>query len=273
MVDIRVENQESVSMLPNRTRLRIGLWALALILLGFTIGLKVDDLPTFNAATELSTNSESKIDTTGLDPLVQNMLSDGFIESLKGIGGGNIYLGIQKLIGDSEASVDSLSRSIDLSDLVVGKALAQAPPCSSTYQDVFETGFYGYLDEQFGAQIARDSCIESVKVAGKISYSIYKKDGTYYATYYITNYTTEYTRWVKQSNGDCKKVVTKSRPINGTPQAIQINPDGTFEFIGGIPSGAKLICSGAFSFSHLINNPKFDKEKCCGKSNIPPTNP
>lgn len=273
MVDISAQNQETVSMSPNRMRLRIGLWALVLILLGFTMGLKIDELPNFSASTDVSTNSEIGTDEA-VDLLGNDAVSNSFIQAIKYLGDGNIYQGIQKMIGEGEISADLSSRINSIHTLFVGKALAQIPPCSQQYQDLFSEGFKEYLTDFYQKDMGSigNPCVEMVKITGKVTYTIYRKGTTHYVTMHITDFKANYYVWQKRPNGDCVRVIQKTRKKDEI-KVVQINSDGTYEEIPGVPAGSKQICQSVLNFDVTANNPKFDKEKCCGKKKKDTTPP
>lgn len=240
------------------------------------MGLKVDSLPNFSAATsnDVAPVSSSERDLSlRVNSLVQSSIANGFIQAIKDAGSGNAYIGVQKIAGSDETSA-KLSPVINtILSPVVGKALAQSTrACNAEEQAKVLASITTYLTQSIGSQNWH-YCLEKIEITGKISYSYYKDGDTYYIAYSVEDRVITYFNWVKKANGDCVLEKKKNGPADTETEILVVKPDGSVGYGtgAGIPRTAKLLCKGSLNLAHTIPNPKFDKEKCCGKNNIPPT--
>ena len=260
-------------MIVRNARLRITLWGVVLIFLGIVLGLKAGDLPTFNAATDSSTQSVSSRNI-GVDLASQNLIANSFMQTITDLGDGNAYAGAQKLITGAEVSNASPVQPDQLLAAITERAQAQEviPVCNSTYQQYVKEGWAANTRKELAKEFTK--CVVSIKVTGKLTYTIHKKDGVFYVVLYIENFRKVTTRWVQLPDGSCILMEVPS-PLQGTwpPYTVvaEVTDENNWQFVGGVPPGATLICKSMFEIDLEVKNPKFSKEECCGKKQIPQT--
>lgn len=200
--------------------------------------------------------------------VIMTGLANGLEQYFADKGSGDTAKGIQAVVGSSSASSFRVSPSEAKSILsfAASRTLAADRACSSIEWGWAESGILKAYENYY--RTGNDVCTEGVTLNGTLSISIYLAQDFGSTSNYDISFTfagaQTVTRWQKQPDGTCAKVVD-TRPVNKGGLVWYNGALGSWTIL---PPGSKpwgtLICSSSESVALTYKNPLFDKSKCCG---------
>jgi hypothetical protein len=112
--------------------------------------------------------------------------------------------------------------------------------------------------------LEKDECFKSASITGKLDFAVYQGEGPHEITWNRVTFTLDITYTFISTNpdNDCKDE-TETMTIRRTSDLYW---DGR-KFHDDEPPGVQweLLCTDSVPIKWTLNNPWYDKEKCCGK--------